>query len=582
MKSFVFGTLGFCLLLFSLTTNLALALTSPNPAPPETPVRLIFIHHSVGENWLDDGNGGLGIALRDNNYFVSDTNYGWGPNSIGTHTDIGNWWDWFRTPNSPKYLSSLYTESEQHSSYSRLTTTPPDGENEIIMFKSCFPNSALKGNPEEIVPPIGHNPLRGKENDSEYHTVANAKGIYIDLLNYFSTRQDKLFVVIAAPPLSDSEYSVNARAFNQWLVNDWLAAYHYKNVAVFDFYNVLTTNGGDTNTNDLNSNTGNHHRWWKGAVQHKTDSGSNVLAYPSGDDHPSRAGNLKATGEFLPLLNIFYHQWKTGTSPPTGTVAINSGSPYTNIRKVALTLSASSVNGKVTSMRFSNDDNTWTNWEKYGQKRDWKLTDGDGTKNVYVQFRDAVRTVSSPCSANITLDTSKPAGSITINGGATITNSRVVNLTLSASDTGSGVVLMRFMPPFTSWEPYATNKTGFKLSAANGMKKVFVQFKDAAGNVSRFYSTIRLDTIAPGLTIRKPAVLSAGTTVTTIGGTREKNAAVTVSAALPATAKTVVHPTPGSWNCEISNLVKGANNVTATATDAAGNTTTKTAVIKVK
>ena len=26
--------------------------------PPEEPVRLIFIHHSCGSNWLSDGNGG--------------------------------------------------------------------------------------------------------------------------------------------------------------------------------------------------------------------------------------------------------------------------------------------------------------------------------------------------------------------------------------------------------------------------------------------------------------------------------------------------------------------------------------------
>jgi hypothetical protein len=57
-------------------------------APAEA-VRLIFIHHSCGSNWLSDGNGGLGIALMDNNYFVSDTNYNWGPDSIGSSTDIG-------------------------------------------------------------------------------------------------------------------------------------------------------------------------------------------------------------------------------------------------------------------------------------------------------------------------------------------------------------------------------------------------------------------------------------------------------------------------------------------------------------
>src|SRR5665647_452463 len=52
---------------------------SLNANPPGTPVRLVFIHHSVGEDWLDDSKGGLAKALKDNNYFVSDTNYGWGP-----------------------------------------------------------------------------------------------------------------------------------------------------------------------------------------------------------------------------------------------------------------------------------------------------------------------------------------------------------------------------------------------------------------------------------------------------------------------------------------------------------------------
>ena len=73
-----------------------------------------------------------------------------------------------------------------------------------------------------------------------------------------------------------------ARAFNNWLVNDWLARpISYNNVFVFDFYNVLTTNGGNRNTNDLGQETGNHHRWWNNAIQHKTDGGSNVSAYPS-------------------------------------------------------------------------------------------------------------------------------------------------------------------------------------------------------------------------------------------------------------------------------------------------------------
>jgi hypothetical protein len=305
--------LGVAAILFMLTTASLCFEVYASINPPADPVRLIFIHHSCGSNWLSDSNGGLGIALRDNNYFVSDTNYGWGPDSIGSSTDIGHWWLWFRGPDSTEYLNALYTENEQHSSYSRMSTEV-SGENEVIMFKSCYPNSALKGDVNDPVPAIDSNPLRGQSCGSQYHTVANAKGIYIDLLEYFKTRPDKLFVVVTAPPLTDAAYADNARAFNNWLVNEWLTDYDVGNVFVFDFYNVLTTNGGDSDTNDVGLELGNHHRWWNGAVQHKTDgdddANSNVLEYPTGDNHPSRAGNEKATTEFVPLLNNVYSDFQ--------------------------------------------------------------------------------------------------------------------------------------------------------------------------------------------------------------------------------------------------------------------------------
>ncbi len=317
-----------------------------NPNPPSQTVRLIFIHHSTGENWLSDDNGGLGIALRDNNYYVSDTNYGWGPEGIGDTTDIGHFWNWFRGPQSGSILSALYAESEPHCSYSRRAVNP-GGQNQVILFKSCFPNSALRGSLSDPVPAIGSNPLRGEDAGSDYHTLANAKGIYLDLRNYFQSRPDKLFLLIAAPPLSDATYSAHARALNNWLVQEWLSGYPLNNVAVFDFYNVLTTNGGNPNINDLNSSGGNHHRYWQSAVQHKTDgdndSNPNILEYPSGDDHPSQAGNLKATAEFIPLLNIFYNRWAAGQSPTTTLGPVpTSSSTTSSIRPTTSTSTTSS------------------------------------------------------------------------------------------------------------------------------------------------------------------------------------------------------------------------------------------------
>lgn len=310
-----------CLVMASLFIILWLSngsiVLGADPNPPASPVKLIFIHHSCGENWLADENGGLGLSLRDNNYYVSDTNYGWGPDGIGDNTDIGQWWDWFRGANSATYLSALYAESSESYEweyYSRLATDP-GGENLIVMFKSCFPNSHLLGNPNDAAT-VGDNPLRGQPSWSEEHTVANAKGIYNDILAYFATRPDKLFVVITAPPQAanntDAACAANARDFNNWLVNDWLADYSLRNVAVFDFYNLLTSNRGDSSTSDVGQETGNHHRWWNDSVQHLQTVASNTAAYPSDDwdDHPNQIGNQKATAEFAPLLNFWYHCWQ--------------------------------------------------------------------------------------------------------------------------------------------------------------------------------------------------------------------------------------------------------------------------------
>jgi hypothetical protein len=310
--------------LLSLALLIALLIPSStsaqgdDPTPPAGVVKLIFIHHSSGENWLNDENGGLGRALGENKYFVSDTNYGWGPDGIGDRTDILNWTEWFRGPESARYLDALYNESGQNSPYTR-DLPDPGGENQIIMFKSCFPNSSLEGNPDDPAAP------------GDGLTVSNAKFIYNDLLQYFITRPDKLFIVITAPPVQDSTYAENARAFNTWLVKDWLVEnnYPYPNVFVFDFYNVLT-------------GANNHHRFQSGVVEYINDRGKNTAHYPTEDDHPSETGNRKATAEFIPLLNVFYHRWKasaslapveaTQTSPvPEETLTVFTPTPTTTV-----------------------------------------------------------------------------------------------------------------------------------------------------------------------------------------------------------------------------------------------------------
>ena len=151
------------IILMFIVTGLQLPIAEgADSNPPPATEELVFIHHSTGGHWLADTNlgnpyGGLGSALKNNNYFVSATNFCWGPDEIGSRTDIINWPEWFTGLNHQIILTALYNETGQNftdcdgntfGSWSR-PAVDPGNENSIVLFKSCFPNSGLYGNPDD-------------------------------------------------------------------------------------------------------------------------------------------------------------------------------------------------------------------------------------------------------------------------------------------------------------------------------------------------------------------------------------------------------------------------------------------------
>ncbi len=131
------------------------------------------------------------------------------------------------------------------------------------------------------------------------------------------------------------------------------------------------------------------------------------------------------------LYSIIYEVKLYGVSPdaapPTGTVKINNNTQYTNTTFVTLNLSAQdnsggSGMGNGAQMQFSNDSKTWPSPETYTITKAWTLLSGDGTKTVYVKFKDAAGNWSQAYSDAIILDTTKPAITITMpQNGAVIT-----------------------------------------------------------------------------------------------------------------------------------------------------------------
>ena len=237
-------------------------------ADEKSTVNLLFIHHSCGENWLNDGL--LCEALNENGYHVADIYYGW--REYGDRTDTADWPMWF----TDRVMPLVYKEMRAMTAPNAIA--PAAGENTIVLFKSCYPNSDVGS------------------------SMQDEMAIYEGLLPYFSAHPDKLFILVTPPPMQSISHPKVTRALCDWLCDretGWLAGLATNNVFVFDFYNVLTHPDA-------------HHRFSGGREEHVSIEGADTLYYDSdGDDHPNTDGNRKATQEFISLLNYWYGLYTT-------------------------------------------------------------------------------------------------------------------------------------------------------------------------------------------------------------------------------------------------------------------------------
>jgi len=228
---------------------------------------------------------------------------------------------------------------------------------------------------------------------------------------------------------------------------------------------------------------------------------------------------------------------QSDTTAPTGTITINNNAQYSKTTSVNLTLSATdsgSGMGSGAQMQFSNDNVNWSTPQAYATTKSWTFTGVDGTKTVYVKFKDVAGNWSGVFSDTIILDTTEPV--ISINPVTSPTNQNVV-LSYSVSDN--------LTPPsqiVTSGDnsPYA----------AEGAHNVTLTAQDLAGNISSSAVSFIIDKTAPAIIITSP-----------------QNGAVAEDSPmqLQGTVDGVAFSEPRA-------LTEGENILTKAAADAAGNT----------
>ena len=188
---------------------------------------------------------------------------------------------------------------------------------------------------------------------------------------------------------------------------------------------------------------------------------------------------------------------------------INSGETHTNNSlSVTLRLSkydSTGITGYYLSETSSTPPISASGWQivtsttSFSKNLSHTFGSGEGTKTIYVWFRNSGGTISQRYSASIIYETVAPTGSVIINSGASSTSNYRVTVALSASDaygvTGYYLAADNSTPSsgssswvsVTSSTSYSDN-VSFAFSTGNGAKTVYAWFKDGAGNVSNHYS----------------------------------------------------------------------------------------------
>lgn len=174
---------------------------------------------------------------------------------------------------------------------------------------------------------------------------------------------------------------------------------------------------------------------------------------------------------------------------PTGSVVINAGAGYTNSTTVTLSLAASDDSGTASQMRISSDGTFDTEpWEAYVLSKNWTLPSGDGTKTLYVRFRDSSNYESETCTDTIVLDTTPPTITAVDVEPDMVAEGDSVHVTVNATDS-IGVASVSVDTDVQLTRGVGTMWEGSLTAGSAGSHSLTVNASDAAGNTSTHTST---------------------------------------------------------------------------------------------
>ena len=334
-----------------------------------------------------------------------------------------------------------------------------------------------------------------------------------------------------------------------------------------------------------------------------------ITGLSAGSNYRVRAYAVNSAGTAYGTTVVLTTLTPSDTTPPT----LSSTTPTSNATGVAVSgaisatfsedMDSSTINtntftlsggGSVSgTVSYSNKVATFTPSSNLSYSTTYTATITTGVKDLgdnamSSNYTWSFTTGSAP-------DTTAPSGSVSINSGASYTNSTSVTLTLSATDS-VGVVgyyaSTSSSTPTTSasgWNSVTsttsyTGSVSYSLASGDESKTVYVWYKDAAGNVSSAASdSIILDTTTPIVTITSPTSSDTYTTTSSpldlsgsasdsTSGVKEVTWSNDKGGSGTASGTTY-------WSVSSISLTSGDNKITVTAKDNGGNTSTDTITV---
>lgn len=301
--------------------------------------RILFIHHSCGTAWMERG---LVAALEDPKNLFSEGKYsfhdaqygsylGEGDGTLGRDTDLRDWYVKFREDlDRPGELVDMLNCDRQDETYR------DSRQNEIIMFKSCYPNSNIgpadtsidlddQAVRAEWLDPNRGGYYNGRWRYRDENHINYVKAAYTGLLDIFREHPEVLFIAVTAPAMHYSAYGADnssahrSRGFNNWLRTEWLNGYQDKNghvnVAVFDWFREHAYSDDPTSPNYWLNFIGKPGHEALSEANHEQFVDTLRLDYASegGDSHPNQAADEWLTKVFVEtFINQAYDTWKRG------------------------------------------------------------------------------------------------------------------------------------------------------------------------------------------------------------------------------------------------------------------------------